>query len=86
MTEDADLKPITPARLAREVASLSKQRQEGTLDANLYDQKFARMIGELRERKVEGNRQEILAALTPLRDQGLVTAAELEWLVKKLDL
>jgi hypothetical protein len=44
------------------------------------------MITELRERRIDGNRAEILATLTPLKDQGIVTAADWSRLTKQLGL
>jgi hypothetical protein len=70
------LKPVKPARVAEELRRLSSQRRDGTMAADEYEHRFARMIGELRDRRIDGSRAEILAALTPLRDQGLVTAEE----------
>jgi hypothetical protein len=80
------LKPVTPARVAEEIRKLSSQRKEGKLDPDEYEHRFARMITELRERRIDGNRAEILATLTPLKDQGIVTAAEWTRLTKQLGL
>ena len=80
------LKPITPARVAEELRKLSSQRKEGKLTAEEYEHRFARMIGELRERRIDGSRAEILATLTPLKDQGTVTAADWTRLTKQLGL
>jgi hypothetical protein len=80
------LKPITPARVAEELKKLSSQRKEGKLAADEYEHRFARMITELRERRIDGNRAEILATLTPLKDQGIVTAADWTRLTKQLGL
>ncbi|HEV7367202.1 MAG TPA: hypothetical protein VGN76_15255 [Gemmatimonadales bacterium] len=80
------LKPITPARVAEELKKLSSQRKEGKLAADEYEHRFARMIGELRERRIDGSRAEILATLTPLKDQGIVTAADWTRLTKQLGL
>jgi hypothetical protein len=80
------LKPITPARVAEELRKLSSQRKEGKLAADEYEHRFARMIGELRERRIDGSRAEILSTLTPLKDQGIVTAAEWTRLTKQLGL
>jgi hypothetical protein len=80
------LKPITPARVAEEIRKLSSQRKEGKLAADEYEHRFARMITELRERRIDGNRAEILATLTPLKDQGIVTAADWSRLTKQLGL
>jgi hypothetical protein len=80
------LKPITPARVAEELKKLSSQRKEGKLAADEYEHRFARMIGELRDRRIDGSRAEILATLTPLKDQGIVTAADWTRLTKQLGL
>jgi hypothetical protein len=80
------LKPITPARVAEELRKLTSQRKEGQLEADEYEHRFARMITELRERRIDGNRADILATLTPLKDQGILTAAEWTRLTKQLGL
>src|SRR3954463_15391888 len=80
------LKPVTPARVAEELRKLSAQRKEGKLEADEYEHRFARMIGELRDRRIDGTRAEILATLTPLKDQGIVTAADWTRLTKQLGL
>lgn len=80
------LKPVTPARVAEELRKLSSQRKEGKLAADEYEHRFSRMITELRERRIDGNRADILAALTPLKDQGVITAPEWTRLTKQLGL
>lgn len=80
------LKPVSPTRVAEEITKLSMRRQNGELDAGDYDQRFARMIGELRDRRIDGSRAEILAVLTPLRDGGTLTPAEWQRLTKQLGL
>jgi hypothetical protein len=44
------------------------------------------MIGELRDRRIDGSRAEILATLTPLKDQGIVSATDWQRLTKQLGL
>lgn len=80
------LKPVTPARVAEELKRLSAARKNGELDASGYDQRFARMIGELRDRRIQGSRAEILAALTPLKDDGTVSLPDWTRLTKQLGL
>jgi hypothetical protein len=80
------LKPVTPARVAEELRKLSAQRKEGKLEADEYEHRFARMIGELRDRRIDGTRAEILATLTPLKDQGIVTLTDWTRLTKQLGL
>jgi len=84
--EKGTLKPVTPARVADELRKLSSQRKEGTLDADEYEHRFARMIGELRDRRIDGSRAEILATLTPLKDEGIVSLADWHRLTRQLGL
>src|SRR5688572_8510540 len=84
--QEGALKPIAPARVAEELKKLSSQRQEGKLDADEYEHRFARMIGELRDRRIDGSRAEILATLSPLKDEGVISAADWQRLTKQLGL
>ena len=68
------LKPVTPARVAEELRKLSTARSNGELDKDEYEHRFSRMISELRDRRIDGNRAEILSTLTPLLEQGVVSA------------
>ena len=80
------LKPITPARVAEELRKLSAQRKSGELQADEYEHRFSRMISELRERRIDGNRAEILATLTPLLTDGVVSAEDWRRLTMQLGL
>jgi hypothetical protein len=80
------LKPVTPARVAEELKKLSAQRKDGTLEPDEYEHRFSRMITELRERRIDGNRADILATLTPLKDEGVVSPADWMRLTKQLGL
>jgi hypothetical protein len=80
------LKPITPARVAEELKKLSDQRKDGKLEPDEYEHRFARMITELRERRIDGSRADILATLTPLKDQGIVSLVDWQRLTKQLGL
>jgi hypothetical protein len=80
------LKPISPARVAEELRKLSSQRKDGTLDANEYEHRFARMIGELRDRRIDGSRADIMATLTPLMNEGIVSASDWQRLTRQLGL
>ena len=80
------LKPVAPARVAEELKRLSSQRQEGKLAPDEYEHRFSRMITELRERRIDGNRADILATLTPLKDQGIVSATDWQRLTRQLGL
>jgi hypothetical protein len=84
--QEGALKPITPARVAEELRKLSSQRKNGKLDADEYEHRFARMIGELRDRRIDGSRAEILGTLAPLKDEGVISVAEWARLTKQLGL
>jgi hypothetical protein len=80
------LKPVSPARVAEELTRLSASRKSGELDKDEYEHRFSRMIGELRDRRIDGSRTEILAALSPLKDTGVVTLEEWVRLTRQLGL
>ncbi len=80
------LTPISPARAAQELAKLSAAHKSGELNKNEYEHKFARMVSELRDRQIAGTRPEIMAALEPLRLEGVVTPAEWDRFVSQLGL
>lgn len=86
MSPEPTLKPVSPTRVAEEVRKICSLRHNGEIKADEYEHRFSRMIGELRDRKIDGSRPEILAALTPLLNDGVVTAAEWERLTKQLGL
>lgn len=80
------LTPISPARAAQELAKLSAAHKSGELNKNEYEHKFARMVSELRDRQIAGTRPEIMAALEPLRLEGVVTPIEWDRFVSQLGL
>jgi hypothetical protein len=80
------LKPIKPSRLATELKRLADGRKSGKYDADEYEHRFARMVGELRDRSIDGNRAEILAALTPLKADGTLDPGAWERLTRSLGL
>jgi hypothetical protein len=80
------LKPVTPARVAEELKKLCSQRTSGELEADEYEHRFSRMITELRERRIDGSRAEILATLSPLLEQGVLGADDWRRLTRQLGL
>jgi hypothetical protein len=80
------LKPVTPARVAEELKKLSSQRASGGLQADEYEHRFSRMISELRDRRIDGSRAEILATLSPLLEQGILGADDWRRLTRQLGL
>lgn len=83
---DEKLKPITPERVVTELRKLSEGRKSGQYDADEYEHRFARMVGELRDRGIDGNRAAIMAALTPLRTDGTLDPVAWDRLTKSLGL
>ena len=84
--EGGKLKPVTPARVADELRKLSSMRASDTIKPDEYEHRFSRMITELRERRIDGNRSEILANLTPLLQEGVVSAEDWRRLTRQLGL
>jgi hypothetical protein len=72
--------------VAEELKKLSSQRKEGKLAPDEYEHRFSRMITELRERRIDGTRAEILATLTPLKDQDVISPTDWLRLTKQLGL
>jgi hypothetical protein len=81
-----NLKPVTPARVADELRKLSTERAAGGVKPDEYEHRFARMISELRDRRIDGSRAEILATLTPLLQEGVVSAEDWRRLTRQLGL
>lgn len=84
--DEPTLSPVKPERVAEELRKICNQRDTGQLDRDEYEHRFARMISELRDRKIDGTRAEIMAALQPLRAEGKVDAIAWERLTKSLGL
>ena len=80
------LAPVLPSRVAQELRNLSDGRKSGRFDTDEYEHRFSRMISELRDRKISGSRQEIMAALTPLKADGTVSDTDWGRLVRQLGL
>jgi hypothetical protein len=80
------LKPVSPARVAEELTRLSASRKNGELDRDEYEHRFSRMISELRDRRIDGSRAEILATLTPLKDSGVITVEDWARFTRQLGL
>lgn len=83
---DAQLTPIAPDRVARELLNICEQRDSGQLDRDEYEHRFARMVSELRDRRISGTRSEIMAALSPLKEKGKVDDIAWSRLISSLGL
>ena len=78
--------PVSIARFAQELEHLRKQMDAGALKHGEYDQRLARMIGELRERKLEGGRDDMRQALADLLQRGVITPSVQSHITKRLGL
>lgn len=84
--QQGNLKPVTPARVAEELRKLSSLRASDNIKPDEYEHRFSRMITELRDRRIDGTRAEILATLTPLLQEGVVSAEDWRRLTRQLGL
>ena len=83
---EKELKPISLSRLTQELRKLSEGRKSGEFDADEYEHRFARMVGELRDRRIEGDRAQIMATLEPLKSDGTLDPGMYFRLTKSLGL
>jgi hypothetical protein len=83
---DEKMTPIAPTRVAQELKALHDGRKSGKFDKDEYEHRFARMISELRDRRIGGTRAEIMATLSPLKADGTITDGDWMRLVKQLGL
>lgn len=84
--QEGKLKPVTPARVADELRKLSSLRASDNIKPDEYEHRFSRMVTELRDRRIDGTRAEILATLTPLLQEGVVSAEDWRRLTRQLGL
>lgn len=84
--QEGSLTPISPERLVQELRKLSASQASGELSKDAYEHRFSRMITELRERSIGGNRAEILAAISPLQQDGTISSGDWARLLKQLGL
>lgn len=77
---------ITIDHFKQKLEELRQEMDAGRLEHGEYDQRLARLIGELRERKLDADRPQINAALDDLLQRGVITPSVKEHLVKRLGL
>ena len=86
MSDKPELTPVTLPRLLEELHNISDMRANGGLNKDQFEARFARMIGELRDRRIDATRADILQALAPLATDGTLRPEEHFRLTKKLGL
>ena len=78
--------PVPIARIVQELEKLKTEMDAGRLKHSEYDQRLARVLQELRERGVDGDRTQVNAALTDLIARGVITPGVREHLENRLGL
>jgi hypothetical protein len=76
--------PVTLERFVQEMEILKKEMAVGALRHGEYDQRLARIIGELRERKIDAEREQIVATLDELLKREVITPGVKNHIVKRL--
>ena len=78
--------PVSIDRLKQELERLKADMDSGKLKHSEYDQQLARVIGELRDAKLDADRAKINALLDDLSRRNVITPAVRTHLEKRLGL
>ena len=78
--------PISVERFVEELEKLRQGMVSGGFKPGEYDQRLAKTIQELRERRIDGDRTKIAAALDACLESGTITDSVRDHLQKRLDL
>lgn len=78
--------PITIERFVQELEKLKTEMDAKRLRHGEYDQRLARIIQELRERKLDADRPKISAAIDGALKRGIITPAVKNHLEHRLGL
>lgn len=78
--------PVSIERFVQELDKLKAEMDAGNLKHSEYDQRLARVISELRERGLDGDRAKVTAALDDVAKRGVITASVRLHLLSKLGL
>ena len=77
---------ISVERFVQQLEMLKQEMDAGKLKHGDYDQRLARMIQELRDRKLDADRPKISAAIEDALKRGIITPSRKEHLEKRLGL
>ena len=78
--------PISVERFVEELENLHQGITSGDFKPGEYDQRLAKTIQELRERRIDADRSQIVAALDACLEKGTITDSVRVHLQKRLDL
>ncbi len=77
---------ISVQHLVTKLEGFKQEMDAGKLRHGEYDQRLARLIGELRERKVTADRAEIMTALDDLLARKIITPSVQAHMIARLGL
>jgi hypothetical protein len=77
---------ITLDHLVRKFEKLKEGMDSGEFDHGEYDQRLARMIAELRDRKIDADRDAIKSTLDDLQQRGVIPQSVREHVESRLGL
>ncbi|HVH11295.1 MAG TPA: hypothetical protein VM736_15985 [Gemmatimonadales bacterium] len=77
---------VAVERLIKELEKLKQEMDAGQLRSGEYDQRLARVIQELRERKLDADRKALTSALNDAVGRGVITPAVKAHLFARLGL
>ena len=78
--------PITVQRFVQELEKLKQGMDTGALKHSEYYQRLARVIQELRDRKLDADRAQISGAIEDALKRGIITPGVKDHLEKRLGL
>jgi hypothetical protein len=78
--------PIALDHLVRKLEALKQGMDSGEYDHGEYDQRLARIISELRDRKIDADRDAITTTLGDLQQRGVVPQSVREHIESRLGL
>lgn len=78
--------PISVQHLTDKLEELKREMDAGRLGHGEYDQRLARIINELRDRKIQEDRPEVLTTFEELLSRGVITPSVKKHLEARLGL
>ncbi|HYK11395.1 MAG TPA: hypothetical protein VEV39_11400 [Gemmatimonadales bacterium] len=78
--------PVPIGRFVQELEKLKQEVDAGSLKHGEYDQRLARVLGELRDEKLDADRPKVSAALAELLKRGVITPGVKTHIEKRLGL
>ncbi len=80
------MQPVSVDRLVKALEKLKEEMDAGRLRSGEYDQRLARVIGELRDQGIDADRAGLTAAIDDTLKRGVITPSVKKHLESKLGL